>query len=169
VRTHQLHVLLTAALLYRYFHASLGGGWIDSALAAVLNNPRGESVAACAKAPPTCTGTFPGVPVYDSNQADAASAPILGCIGAQVKLPPTTGCPVQLALLNRVQFLTTSFGWSLAALVLQETTKWWNVAGAQLAKAAVHMCRLSTTALCKAASRRPKQQMPVRQNRLLDS
>jgi hypothetical protein len=63
---------------------------------AALDNPHGITVAACAKAPPSCTGSFPGVPVYDSNQADDALAPILGCIGAHVQLPATTGCPVQL-------------------------------------------------------------------------
>jgi hypothetical protein len=70
----------------------------DNAQLALLDNPHGSNVAACAKAPPSCTGTFPGVPVYDSATADAPSAAVLGCVGAQAELPAATGCPVQLPI-----------------------------------------------------------------------
>ncbi|WIA41057.1 hypothetical protein OEZ86_004693 [Tetradesmus obliquus] len=88
---------------FRYFHASLqpaNVSYWDNAVPAALPNPHGIAAAACARKPPTCTGSseidFPGVPIVASLTADAAAAPVIGCVSAATSLAGNTGCPVEL-------------------------------------------------------------------------
>jgi hypothetical protein len=63
---------------------------------ATLPNPHSNTAAACAKQRPTCTGSFPGVPIVENYIADNLGAPILGCVSTAASLAGNIGCPVQL-------------------------------------------------------------------------
>jgi hypothetical protein len=55
-----------------------------------------NDVSVCARtAPPSCTGTFAGVPVYLSDVADVPSG-LIGCFGRATQLSPGVWCPGEL-------------------------------------------------------------------------
>ncbi|WIA20772.1 hypothetical protein OEZ85_005135 [Tetradesmus obliquus] len=83
---------------FRYFHASLDAPNSDKAVPATLPNPHSITAAACARQPPTCTGSFPGVPIVASLWANDTAAPILGCVSAASSLAGNMGCPIELPI-----------------------------------------------------------------------